>query len=124
MDTATCPRCKQPVPSQALTCPFCRTELKAYGHPGITLHRAQDDDYLCDSCIYHADDTCNFPKRPFAKECTLYENIEARELELKQQQEANRFDVKLKFWLKRNQFLLLLLCLLLICFLFVLITSE
>lgn len=123
MDTATCPRCKQPVESQAVTCPFCHTQLKAYGHPGIPLHRAKNDEYLCDSCIYHDDDTCNFPKRPYAKECTLYEDIKVKELELKQQQEANRFDVKLRFWLKRNQFLLLLLCLLLICFLFVLASS-
>lgn len=123
MDTAICPRCKQPIDSQAITCPFCRTQLKAYGHPGIPLHRAKNDEYLCDSCVYHADDTCNFPKRPYAKECTIYENIQAHELELKQQKEANSLNAKLKFWLKRNQFFVLLLCLLLICFIFVLATS-
>lgn len=124
MDTATCPRCKQTVNSQAVSCPFCHTQLKAYGHPGIPLHRALNDEYLCNNCIYHADDTCNFPKRPYAKECTLYENIQAYELEQKQKQEANRFDIKLKLWLKRNQFLVLLLCLLLTCFIFTLITSR
>lgn len=123
MDTATCPRCKQKVDSQAVICQYCHTPLKAYGHPGIPLHRAPSDEYLCDNCVYHADDTCNFPKRPYAKECTLYEDIQAHELEQKKQQEANRFDVKLRIWLKRNQFLVLLLCLLLICFLFTLITS-
>ncbi|MEM6403842.1 MAG: zinc ribbon domain-containing protein, partial [Cyanobacteria bacterium P01_D01_bin.116] len=66
MDTATCPRCKQPVNSQAVTCPFCRTQLKAYGHPGIPLHRSEGDEYLCDTCTYHGDNTCNYPKRPYA----------------------------------------------------------
>lgn len=85
MDTATCPRCKKTVNSQAVTCPFCRTQLKAYGHPGIPLHRAAEDEYLCDSCTYNADDTCNYPKRPYATECTLYQNLEERNLELQQQ---------------------------------------
>jgi Double zinc ribbon len=67
-----CPRCRQPVDAQAIACPYCRTSLKAYGHPGITLHRAIGDDYLCSTCLYHADDTCDFPQRPYAKDCTLY----------------------------------------------------
>lgn len=46
--------------------------LKAYGHPGITLHQAVEQKYLCQTCLYHADDTCTFPQRPYAKECTLY----------------------------------------------------
>ncbi|MBD2180682.1 zinc ribbon domain-containing protein [Planktothrix sp. FACHB-1355] len=69
-----CPRCHQPVPTQAVTCPHCREILKAYGHPGIPLHRATGDEYLCTSCTYHTDDTCNYPQRPFARECTLYDN--------------------------------------------------
>lgn len=55
--------------------------LKAYGHPGITLHRAVGDLPLCDSCTYHADDSCNFPQRPFAQECTLYDDMNQRQLE-------------------------------------------
>jgi len=70
----TCPRCRQTVDEQAIACPFCRTELKAHGHPGITLHRATSEGYLCETCTYHADDTCNFPQRPYAKECTLYQD--------------------------------------------------
>jgi hypothetical protein len=35
-----CPRCHQSINPQAVTCPYCRTPLKAYGHPGIPLHRA------------------------------------------------------------------------------------
>lgn len=69
---STCPRCHQSVDAQAVTCPYCRTALKAYGHPGIPLYRASRGDYLCDSCTYHEDDSCNFPQRPYAKECTLY----------------------------------------------------
>lgn len=67
-----CPTCHQSVDSQALECPYCRTVLKAYGHPGMTLHRAVGSEPLCLTCTYHADDTCNFPKRPEAKDCTLY----------------------------------------------------
>ncbi|EDX86044.1 hypothetical protein S7335_3747 [Synechococcus sp. PCC 7335] len=32
---------------------------------------------MCDTCAYEADDTCNFPKRPTAKTCTLYQDINA-----------------------------------------------
>ena len=123
MDTITCPRCHQKVDSQAVTCSHCRTQLKAYGHPGIPLHRAKENEYLCDNCTYHADDTCNFPQRPYAKECTLYQNIEESKFELQQQQQAQSLSVKFKDWLKRNQSLVLLLGLFLICFLVVLATS-
>lgn len=71
---AECPRCHQRVDSQAVVCPYCKLDLKAFGHPGIPLHRASEDSYLCDSCLYHLDDTCNFPQRPVAKDCTLYQN--------------------------------------------------
>jgi len=69
-----CPHCDQPIDSQALTCPHCRRALKAHGHPGIPLHTATGETYLCDSCTYHEDDTCTFPQRPYAKTCTLYQN--------------------------------------------------
>lgn len=74
-----CPKCHQSVSRSAVTCPYCRTVLKAYGHPGITLHRAVGDTPLCESCTYHADDTCNFPQRPYAQECTLYDNMNQRQ---------------------------------------------
>jgi Double zinc ribbon len=117
VDTRTCPRCHQPIKSQAVTCPYCRTELKAYGHPGIPVHRATGNEYLCDSCTYHVDNSCNFPQRPFAKECTLYQNVEEVKLELQQQQQARSFGAAMSNWMRRNQALLLLLGLLLICFL-------
>ena len=67
-----CSRCKQPVDSQALICPNCNNPLKAFGHPGIPLYQSVDDSSLCDRCIYHQDNTCNFPQRPHAKSCTLF----------------------------------------------------
>ncbi|NES17477.1 MAG: hypothetical protein F6K41_00470 [Symploca sp. SIO3E6] len=70
-----CPSCHQPINSNAIACPHCGMTFKAYGHPGITLHRAMGEEYLCGSCTYHEDDTCNFPQRPYAKECTLYQDI-------------------------------------------------
>lgn len=70
----TCPRCHQAVDSQAIACPYCRTALKAHGHPGIPLYRAEGKQYLCETCTYHEDDSCNFPQRPYAKECTLYQD--------------------------------------------------
>lgn len=67
-----CPHCHQPIDSQAVSCPHCRYQLKAFGHPGIPLYHAEKDVFLCDTCIYHHDDSCNFPQRPYAKTCTLY----------------------------------------------------
>jgi hypothetical protein len=67
-----CPRCHQPVDARAIACAHCKTPLKAFGHPGIPLYRSQPEEFLCTTCIYHEDDTCNYPQRPFAKECTLY----------------------------------------------------
>jgi hypothetical protein len=113
--TVSCPRCHQSVDSQAVTCPHCRTTLKAFGHPGIPLHRATGKEYLCDSCTYHADDTCNFPQRPYAKECTLYQNIEESKLQLQQQRENTSFVATVKSWVQRNSSLLLLLSLVLVC---------
>jgi len=67
-----CHRCQSPVSSQAVTCPRCQAPLKAHGHPGIPLYRAPEGAFLCDRCAYHADDTCNFPQRPYARSCPLF----------------------------------------------------
>jgi C4-type Zn-finger protein len=119
--TLSCRRCHQLVDSQAVTCPHCRTTLKAFGHPGIPLHRATGKEYLCDSCTYHADDSCNFPQRPYAKECTLYQNIEESKLQLQQQRKNTSFSTTVKNWVKRNQALFLLLSLVLVCLLIALL---
>ena len=69
-----CPRCHQTVSTTAITCPQCYLLLKAHGHAGIPLHRSSGEDPLCLSCTYHADDTCTFPQRPLARDCTLYDD--------------------------------------------------
>ncbi|WP_416670596.1 zinc ribbon domain-containing protein [Egbenema bharatensis] len=96
----TCPRCHQFVKAQAVICPTCQLTLKAHGHPGMTLHRSAGEEYLCDSCLYHEDDTCNFPQRPFAKECTLYYN-QAEQAEKAKQYKPSPQSA-LRFWLRRN----------------------
>ncbi|MEM7555492.1 MAG: zinc ribbon domain-containing protein [Cyanobacteria bacterium P01_A01_bin.84] len=123
METLTCPRCQKSVDKQAIACPYCRTQLKAYGHPGIPLYHAAKDEYLCDRCTYHFDESCTFPKRPYAKNCTLYEDITDRQSEIQQQQQANSANTKVQQWIKRNQSLLLLLGLLLFCIVLVLFRS-
>ncbi|RCJ26024.1 hypothetical protein A6770_27040 [Nostoc minutum NIES-26] len=115
MAKISCPRCRQLVDNQAISCPYCRTTLKAYGHPGIPLHRATGNEYLCDSCTYHIDNTCNFPQRPYAKDCTLYENLEQSKLNLEKQSDTSSFGTTFKSWVNRNQALLLLIGLLFVC---------
>ena len=109
---ANCPRCRQSIDAQTVNCPYCRTPLKAYGHPGIPLHRATGEQYLCDSCTYHADDTCTFPQRPYATECTLYHDI-AQKLQPQQNKNISPA-IAIQNWLRRNSFWFLLLALLLV----------
>ncbi len=71
----TCPQCNQSIVFDAVTCSNCGLELKAHGHPGIDLYRSQSGSYLCETCVYHQDDSCTFPQRPQAVTCTLYVNI-------------------------------------------------
>lgn len=78
-----CPRCHQLIDAQAIACPHCHAALKAYGHPGIPLFRATGEEFLCATCTYHHNDTCTFPQRPHAKECTLYTHPTQQPAELK-----------------------------------------
>ena len=87
--------------------------LKAYGHPGIPLHRAIGDVPLCDSCTYHEDDSCTFPKRPYAKECTLYQDRTLKDLYQKPQQKSSQ---SITLWWQRNRILLVLVGLILVSF--------
>lgn len=98
-----CPQCHQPIDSQAVICPHCRTPLKAYGHPGITLHRSPTGTYLCETCTYHADDSCTYPQRPYAQECTLYDDLEARQQEVELwQQLQKRQKLDWRSWYRRH----------------------
>lgn len=112
-----CPKCHQPISSRAIACPYCRTSLKAHGHPGMTLYRATSDEPLCLTCQYHLDDTCNFPKRPDAMDCTLYRDINQPSA-APAPGSASGFQVRL--WFKRNLVWFLLLGLLLVSLLWTL----
>lgn len=114
-----CPRCHQLVEPQAITCPHCRTPLKAHGHPGMPLYRATGAEPLCLTCTYHADDTCTFPKRPEAMDCTLYNDH--RKQTLIAAQSGYQSSDRLKTWVKRNGGLLALLGLVLLSLLLVLV---
>ncbi len=94
-----CPKCHQTVESKAIACPYCRMPLKAHGHPGMTLYRATGDEPLCLTCVYDADDTCTFPKRPTAMDCTLYRD---RTQPVTPIAASYTPSFRLKVWLKRN----------------------
>lgn len=114
-----CPRCHQTVDSTAIACPYCRTPLKAYGHPGMTLHHATGKEPLCLSCTYHEDDTCTLPKRPDARDCTLY--TDRNQLPGSTASPGYSYDFQVKTWIKRNFGWLLLLGILLVSLLLTLL---
>ncbi|MGB7443930.1 MAG: hypothetical protein WA919_22940 [Coleofasciculaceae cyanobacterium] len=120
-----CPRCHQSVSSQVVTCPHCGTTLKAYGHPGITLHQAVGKTPLCESCIYHTDDTCTFAQRPYALECTLYNDINQPQVNAEQIYAPRRsLAEKIRLWCQRNPVWLGLMLLLTISFLIALVAEP
>ncbi len=92
--------------------------LKAHGHPGIPLHRATGSEPLCLTCTYQADDTCTFPKRPEAMDCTLYDDVSKP---LAAASVSYTGSDRLKTWAKRHARLLALLGLLLLSLLVVLV---
>lgn len=97
-----CPKCNQLISEQAIACPHCGTVLKAYGHPGITLHRATGSTSLCDSCTYHADDTCNFPQRPYAQECTIYHDFSQPLVSNQAYKKPSGLVPSVRFWCQRH----------------------
>lgn len=120
-----CPRCHQIISNKAITCPHCGAVLKAYGHPGITLHRAKADEFLCESCTYHADDSCNFPQRPHAKECTLYQDLSQPQLDTSPVYIPRRHLLEaLKLWYQRNPALVGFIGLIALSLLITLITQS
>ncbi|MFM7447811.1 MAG: zinc ribbon domain-containing protein [Leptolyngbyaceae cyanobacterium] len=116
---STCPRCHQTVESRAIVCPHCRMTLKAHGHPGIPLYRATEDRPLCASCAYDADDTCTFPKRPNAMDCTLYRDV--NQPVAITSRSGYRMGFRVQGWLRRNTGLLAVIGLILISLAIVLV---
>jgi hypothetical protein len=86
-----CPKCRrfirESVYAQILECPTCKLPLKAHGHPLIPLHYAQGEAPLCQTCLYESDNTCNLPKRPDARQCTLYQNLDDYDYAKRRQQQ-------------------------------------
>jgi hypothetical protein len=113
----SCPRCQAALEPTAIQCPRCRLTLKAFGHPGIPLHRTEGEEPLCTTCVYHADDTCNFPQRPDAQTCTLYRSVNAEPMLAPV---PPSFGQKVRFWLRNNTGLVALIGLLLVSVLLVL----
>ncbi|HHP7231808.1 MAG TPA: zinc ribbon domain-containing protein [Xenococcaceae cyanobacterium] len=107
-----CPRCQQQIDPQAIKCPYCNNPLKAFGHPGIPLYQAKPDEFLCDRCIYHADDSCNYPQRPYAKSCTLFRDVTATLAEENTPIYTPSFKNRIIGWCRSNKFLLGILFLL------------
>lgn len=102
----SCPQCEQLVTADALKCPHCGILLKAYGHQGIPLYQAKGESYLCDRCLYHEDDSCNFPQRPYAKTCTLYSDRASLEEDIVPPLTGAK---AFQSWCRNNRGLLLLL---------------
>ncbi|MFP4104126.1 hypothetical protein [Coleofasciculus sp.] len=120
-----CPRCHQSITNREITCPHCGMILKAYGHPGITLHRAVEPEYLCQTCLYHADDTCTFPQRPYAKECTLYTDKDQSPLEPESIYMPRRTLLQAaKLWCQRHPAVVGLLGLLAVSIVFTLLSNS
>lgn len=111
-----CPHCHQVIDGEKITCPHCGHELKAFGHPGINLYYAQGKAFLCPKCIYHEDNTCNFPQRPYAKSCTLYQDIDkpAEADLIKAVYLTNSWDQTVKNWCWRNRWLIILLIIIIV----------
>lgn len=105
-----CPKCDRIVKKDAVKCPQCGNQLKAFGHPGIPLYQAEKGTYLCDGCYYHQDDTCNYPQRPFATTCTMFHDAD---LPLVAQESNPSGLTSFRLWSDRNRGLLIVIGLIL-----------
>lgn len=119
---ANCPRCDRTIDSQVLECPYCHERLKAFGHPGIPLHRATETEFLCDRCIYHDDDTCNFPQRPYAKTCTLFRDRSLPIVEETTYPKVSSWQI-IKNWCNRHRGLVAIAAIALVSILLTLLTA-
>ena len=118
---AKCPRCDRSVNREAIECPYCKNLLKAFGHPGIPVYQATDGNSLCDHCIYHEDDSCNYPQRPYAKSCTMFHDKEKPLVEESMNSSSRGSIAAIKLSFRRRRGLLMILILIVISVLLVLI---
>lgn len=81
----------------------------------MTLYQANQGKPLCLTCQYHEDDTCNFPKRPTAMNCTLYRDVNLPIAA------AYQPPFSLKAWINRHLVWIALALLLLVSFLMALL---
>lgn len=65
------------------------------------------------SCVYHEDDTCTFPKRPYAMDCTLYRD----RLTPKVAKSGYASNFRLKTWISQNLVWIVLVGLIVVSFL-------
>jgi len=112
---ASCPHCQKTIEQNAIQCPYCQKTLKAFGHPGIPLHQASKNQYLCEQCTYHHDDTCTYPQRPYAKTCTLYHDCKVPLVgEITPSPARKNIGKQVQIWCRKHQRLLLFLSLIII----------
>lgn len=109
-----CPRCHQSINTQTVTCPHCNNQLKAFGHPGIPLYQASENAWLCSRCLYHEDNSCNFPQRPHAKSCTLFHDRSLPLVEAISNPQPLGIITRIKVWLRVNRGLVMLAVLVII----------
>jgi hypothetical protein len=107
----TCPKCHNSITPTDITCPHCQTTLKAFGHPGIAIHRAEAGQWLCNTCAYHKDETCNFPQYPYAQDCTLYTPADKPVAP----PVPRNMNLEMQRWIRRNSTWLILLGLFIVC---------
>lgn len=110
----SCPKCHKSVATQALNCPYCDNPLKAFGHPGMPLYQSEEGTSLCDRCTYHLDDSCNFPKRPQAKTCTLFHDADTPLVETIDPPPSQLGWRGMKNWLYRYRGVIAIACLILV----------
>ena len=120
-----CPQCHQRVTDEAVNCPYCRSALKAFGHPGIPVHRATGQEPLCSTCSYHEDDSCTLPKRPQARDCSLYhDRIAAAQAAADRAKIDRDWRRNLRLWYQRHQGLVIIGSLIVISLLLVIIKRQ
>ena len=110
----SCPHCHKLIEQNAIQCPYCKQTLKAFGHPGIPLHQAPKNQYLCGQCTYHHDDTCTYPQRPYAQTCTLYHDRKEPLVSTMGSTSHKKTERTFQAWCRRNQGLLIFLSLIII----------